>query len=201
MKRLTILFLLFANFAFSQNDDSQKQLNELVNGILKSVLKEKPSKRVTSYYKEVINVTDIVNSSTKARFSGGKTRTGFKLNFPVGTTSWFYRITVMEPETSFYYTNDYSLSSLLKTQNSLFTNNQTNYGIDFFVIDDFSIDDFLQTGNNDFKCYTDYTRLNSIGFVNYSKLVKDNLWIGIRNPNLTQGLKVIIEAVAFGDFN
>jgi hypothetical protein len=33
-----------------------------------------------------------------------------------------------------------------------------------------------------------------------SSFISDDLWIGIKNPNMKDGLRVIVEVVAYGDF-
>lgn len=201
MKKFILVFILSSNFIFSQAETSQNQIDELINGIAKLISKNNSIKSEKFYYKEVLNVTDIVNSSSNARFYGGKTRAGFKLNLPAGTTEWFYRITLMDKDVNFNYPSDQSLSNLLKINAPLSVYNQTNYGIDCFILDDFNIKNFLQTGNDNFSSYSDYIKYNTRGFINFSKLIKNNLWIGVRNPNVMHGLKIIVEVVAFGNFH
>ena len=78
----------------------------------------------------------------------------------------------------------------------------TKYGIDFFLLGHSGdVASFLETGNNNFKAYSKLTKLNTNSFANYSDFINENLWIGIRNPNQSQGLKVIVEVVTYGYYN
>lgn len=192
--------LLLANISFSQTETSQNTTDELVKVVTKLINKEPVFKSTLPTYREVVNVTETVNSSSKARFGGGKTRVAIPINLPIGTNTWFYRITVMEANSSYTYPIQDKFETQLKNSGPFTVKNQTNYGIDFYILDDFNVKNFKETGNDNFSTYTDYTKLNSNGLFNSSKLIKNNLWIGIKNPNVTQGLKVIVEVVAFGTF-
>jgi hypothetical protein len=76
----------------------------------------------------------------------------------------------------------------------------TNEGIDFYVIDSNSVSDFRQTGNDNFSHYKRFYKSKTSGFFDVSTLISDDLWIGIKNPNMKDGLRVIVEVVAYGDF-
>ena len=64
MKKFILVFILSSNFIFSQAETSQNQIDELINGIAKLISKNNSIKSEKFYYKEVLNVTDIVNSSS-----------------------------------------------------------------------------------------------------------------------------------------
>ena len=68
-------------------------------------------------------------------------------------------------------------------------------------MDDNSINNFLQTGNENFRYYSNYSKTNTRGFIGSCDLKFNNLWIGIKNPDLSHGLKAIVEVVAIGNFN
>ena len=200
MKKIFLLLILLSNFAIGQNVDAE-QINDLVNTIAKLIHKSKDSNSASSYAKEILNITDVVNSASNARFHGGKSRIGFKLNLPTGTQKWFYRITIMNVETNFNYQPSESFYNSLTKHTSLTPRKLTEDGLDVYITDDYNINNFLETGNDNFKSYEDYKTLNTSSFINTSDLIKNNLWIGIKNPNMMQGLKVIVEVVAMGNFN
>lgn len=196
-KKLLVIIVLFSTSILSAQTTNQEvtsQLAKLINDI-------QNFKRGNTLYKQILNETVIVNSSSNARFYGGKTRTGFKINLPEGTQTWYYRITLLEPNSSYSYPYNADFFSLLKNHNPLFINNQTNYGVDFFVLDDYSISNFLQTGNDNFRYYEKYSKKNTSGFINSCDLKSNNLWIGLKNPDIGHGLKAIVEVVAIGNFN
>jgi hypothetical protein len=193
-KLFLVLMVLLTNITFSQSigEELGKSLYKLIN-------KEENSSK--NFYKEIVNETVVINSSSNARFSGGKTRSGVKINLPQGTIKWVYRITLLSAKSYYSYPYEQTLFNLISNNQKYIVNNQTNYGVDFYIIDDYDINNFLQTGNDNFNYYSKYSKLNTTGFVSVSDLLKNNLWIGVKNPNVTEGLKVIIEVVAFGDFN
>ena len=194
MKKSFLLFLLFSAFSYGQttNDDLAKSIINLINKIGHHDVK---------VYKEVLNETAIVNSSSNARFSGGSTRAGFKINLPLGTDTWYYRITLLEPNSNYSYPYRYDFYSVVSNNNPFFTNNQTDYGVDFYILDSYSINNFLQTGNENFSYFDKFYRKNTRGFIGSCDLLNNNLWIGIKNPDIRHGLKVIVEVVAIGNFN
>jgi len=196
-KKFLVMIVLFSTSILSAQTTNQEvtsQLAKLINDI-------QNIKRGNTLYKQILNETVIVNSSSNARFYGGKTRIGFKINLPEGTQTWYYRITLLEPNSSYTYPYNSDFFSLLKNHNPLFINNQTNYGVDFFVLDDYSISNFLQTGNDNFRYYEKYSKKNTSGFINSCDLKSNNLWIGLKNPDISHGLKAIVEVVAIGNFN
>ena len=197
MKKIILLLLLSTSFCYSQSTGEElgKALYYLLN---RSEFKKDTQAK---YIREIVNQTVVVNSSSNARFSGGNSRAGVKINLPLGTTRWYYRITLTGINSYYNYPTQETLFSLISNQKSFFVNNQTNYGIDCYVLDDFYMHNFLQTGNENFRYYTNYSSTNTKGFIGSCDLISNNLWIGIKNPNLTEGLKVIVEVVAFGNFN
>jgi hypothetical protein len=51
-----------------------------------------------------------------------------------------------------------------------------------------------------FNVYTNFTREKTLGFYGECNLTFNNLMICLTNTNVKQGLKVIVEVVAYGDF-
>ena len=151
-------------------------------------------------YKEVMNEVVTINSASNARFSGGSSRQGLKIMLPIGTTKWYYRITLQDAYGNYTYQPRENLFSMLTNNFPLFVNNQTDYGIDFYVIDDFSISNFRQTGNDNFRHYSSYSKEKTRGTWGECLLTQNNLWIGLRNYNMSQGLKAIVEVVAYGNY-
>jgi hypothetical protein len=197
MKKIFLLLALCTTFSYAQSSGEElgKALYYLLN---KSEYKKDMQ---ATYIREVLNQTVVINSSSNARFSGGNTRAGVKINLPIGTTKWYYRITLMNTNSYYSYPEQQTLFSLISNRQSFFVNNQTNYGVDFYVIDDNSINNFSQTGNENYRYYQKYSKLNTSGFIDSCDMISTNLWIGLKNPNITEGLKAIVEVVAFGNFN
>jgi hypothetical protein len=107
----------------------------------------------------------------------------------------------MDININYYYPQDETFFSLISNKKVFNINNQTNNPISFYIVDDNSVDNFRQKGNDDFRYYTKYSKMNTQGFIDSCDLISNNLWIGLINPNIRDGLKVIVEVVAFGDFN
>lgn len=197
IKKIFLLVLFSTGFSYSQSagEELGKALYYLLN---RSEYKKDTQSK---YIREIANQTVVINSTSNARFSGGSSRAGVKINLPSGTTRWYYRITLTGINSYYNYPAQESLFSLISNQRSFSVNNQTNLGVDCYVLDGSYINNFLQTGNENFRYYTNYHSPNSKGFIGSCELTSNNLWIGIKNPNLTEGLKAIVEVVAFGDFN
>lgn len=158
------------------------------------------SKGKNSHIKQVTTQTLTVNSSTKATLGSGSTRAVMKVQLPVGTTAWFYRVTLMDINTNYNYPDSESYYTLLKDKKPMTVNNQTPSGIDFYLLDKSAVNSFLIPRNKNFNHFTKYYRRESIGFVESCDLVSNDLWIGINNPNLRQGIKAIVEIVAMGNY-
>lgn len=196
MKKIFLLFVLISIPLFAQttNQDVTSQLAKLIYDI-------QNFNKGNTIYKQILNETVTVNSSSNARFYGGKTRAGFKINLPIGTEKWYYRITLLEPNSTYTYPSNSDFFTLVKNNTPFFVNNQTDYGLDFFILDDYSIKNFLETGNDNFRYYDRYSKKNIRGFIDSCDLKSNNLWIGIKNPDVSHGLKVVVEVIAIGNFN
>lgn len=167
-------------------------LNAFVQEFAKNV-SVKPSLQI------VATKTIEVNSASKARFGDGKTRDLVKIELPKGTTNWYYRVTVLDINSNYQYQENETLYYLFTNRKAMDIYAPTRNGIDFFILGHSGdASTFLQTGNNNFRSFQDFNKLNSNSFVGSCNVVQDNLWIGIRNPNSLTGLKVIVEVVALG---
>jgi hypothetical protein len=168
MKKLLLLFLLLTSFSYGQTpaEDFGKSLYNVIY---------RNEKKINVSYEEVLNEIVVINSAFNARFSGGNSRQGLKVRLPLFTTKWYYRITLMDAYGNYSYESMESLYSLLSNGYPLFVNNQTDFAIDFYVIDDYSINNFTQTGNDNFRFYRDFSIEKTRGFYGECNLTQNNL--------------------------
>ena len=151
------------------------------------------------HYKDVMNEIVTLNSTSNAFWSGGNTKSAVYIKLPLGTTKWYYRVTLMDVRQNYIYNSNESLFSLVSNNHPLFVNNQTSHGLDFYIINDYARNDFY--ADRTFYQYTDYQNENTRGFNGICNLTYNNLMICLKNRNLKDGLKVIVEVVAYGNFN
>jgi hypothetical protein len=191
MKKLVLLFIISTTFSYAQSPGEElgKALYYLLN----------KNEAKATYLKNVMTQTVSINSTSKALFAGS-TRAVLKIDLPAGTTKWFYRITTMDINTNYYYPQEETFFSLIFDKKAFTINNKTNKSLNFYIIDDNSVNNFRQTENDNFKYYSKYSKTNTQGFIDSCDLTSNNLWIGLINPNIRDGLKVIVEVVAFGNF-
>lgn len=192
MKKIFLISILITSHSYAQSPGEElgKALYYLFN----------KNEAKATYLKNVMTQTLSINSTSKALFSGS-TREILKIDLPTGTTKWYYRITTMDINTNYYYPQEQTFFSLISNKKEFNINNQTNHPINFYIIDDNSVNNFRQKGNENFRYYTKYSKINTQGFIDSCDLISNNLWIGLINPNIRDGLKVIVEVVAFGNFN
>lgn len=192
MKKIFLISILITSHSYAQSPGEElgKALYYLFN----------KNEAKATYLKNVMTQTLSINSTSKALFSGS-TREILKIDLPTGTTKWYYRITTMDINTNYYYPQEQTFFSLISNKKEFNINNQTNHPISFYIIDDNSVNNFRQKGNENFRYYTKYSKINTQGFIDSCDLISNNLWIGLINPNIRDGLKVIVEVVAFGNFN
>lgn len=184
------VYLLLFVYSFSMNGQTLKEIIKTLGG--------ETTEKV--FCKNVVNEVVVVNSAMKARFGGGNTRAAIKVNLPKGTKYWYYRITVTELNSYFSFGEKETLFYKIKENNLPSSVKLTNEGIDFYIIDSNSVSEFTQTGNDNFRHYSNFYKSKTSGFMNMSSFINDDLWIGIKNPNMKDGLRVIVEVVAYGDF-
>ena len=182
----TLLVLPIYNFG--------QTLEELYNDLIN---KDKPKQNIV-YYKSVLNEIVTLNSTSNEFWSGGNSKTALYVKLPLGTVKWHYRITLMDVRQNYFYNTNETLYSLLSNNHPLFVNNQTSLGINFYIINDYALNDFNEDRN--FNRYLDYQNENTSGFTGICNLRYNNLMICLKNSNLNDGLKAIVEVVAYGSF-
>lgn len=173
----------------AQNNNILDILNQKI-GSKKEVKKE-------AKFVEVLSEIVTVNSVSNARFKGGRNRVALKLNIPQGTTAWYYKLTVLDMEDIVFPNSLNSLLYQLKN-NSLTLDNYSKETIDFYVVPESNVANFMQTGNDNYLIYTEYTKKDISQDFGSSKNYKDDFWIGIKNNDKFKGVKVRIEVVALG---
>lgn len=189
MKKILLLIILFMPI-FSNGQTLQELYDKLV-----SKNKNEVSKLQFKYVSYDI-VT--LNSTSNEFWKGGSSREAINVKLPVGTLKWYYRITLMEVEQNYFYNTNETLISLLQNNNPLFVNNQTSLGVNFYIINDYAKNDFLS--GRTFNHYPAYQNENTRGFNGICDLTFSNLMICLKNNNLKNGLKAIVEVVAYGNF-
>lgn len=190
---LATCILTFTNFAIAQS------LTQIIEELSKEIGSQDANKMSI---KNIVTKTLTVNSSSNARLYNSNTREVVKLEIPAGTKNWFYRITVLDVDKNYSYQSNETLHHLLSNNKTMNTYAPTNEGVDFYIFDHSGeVESFKRTGNDNFTAYTPYTKLRTNTFAGDCKLTQENLWIGIKNPNSFVGLKVIVEVVAWGDYN
>lgn len=192
MKKNLLALLLICSLSYGQNPETT--LEKIAKAILDKGQKEE------KYMKNVVTQTIIVNSSSKANFGSGNTRSAIKINLPVGTKVWYYRITLMDVNANFAYPDSDTFYSVFKDKKPFTVNNLTQNRVDFYIIDNNSVQNFLTNGNNNFGFYEKYSKTKTMGFIDSCELLSNNLWIGIKNPNFKDGIKAIVEIVSLGNY-
>jgi hypothetical protein len=188
--------LLFSILLFTINSNAQTLLE--IAKALAGKTDDNTSTIQKIMYKEVMNEVVTINSTSNEMFSGGNSRKALYVKLPTGTSKWYYRVTPMDVRTNYYYQPRETFFSLLSNKYPLFVNNQTQKGLDFYIINDYAVNDFY--AKRTFNVYPNFTRENTTGFYSDCDLTYNNLMICLSNPNLRDGLKVIVEVVAYGNY-
>lgn len=151
---------------------------------------------------QVINQqSTYLNSGANATL-GGKSRTYFNINLPANTVEWYYSFSVSSSKV-----NLYSQISKLNDPNgknsilpSLITSPLGNSVCDVYLMDKVNCDKFLSKDDNwggSFKYFVNYSSLNSKnGVFQIKEALSNNLCLGIKNPNVTEGITITFEVVA-----
>lgn len=187
MKKILLAFLLTCSFSFGQS------VGQTIEKGIELLTKDK-----NSHIKPILTETITLSSITKSTFGGGNTRAVVKVNLPPSTKTWFYRITVMDVNTNYSYPESESYYTILKKKKPHIVAGLTTSGIDFHILDKSSVNAFLADRKNDFLRFSKYSKYETPGFVDNCELISNDIWIGLNNPNLRQGMKVIVEIVAMG---
>lgn len=187
-KILFFIFLIFPVVNYGQTID--ELFNQLLN--------KDNAKTKQVQYKEVMNEIVTLNSTSNELWKGGSSKTALYVKLPLGTVKWYYRVTLMDVRQNYFYSPNESLFSLITNDHPLFVNNQTSLGINFYIINDYAKNDFYADRN--FYRYTDYQNEKTRGFNGICNLTYNNLMICLKNYNLKDGLKAIVEVVAYGNY-
>jgi hypothetical protein len=175
--RLLILMLLFLTFA---NISKGQVLLEILKALAnENTTTETASKNNKPKYstRNLITTSFIVNSSSKARSSDGKTREVVKINLPKGTKKWYYRVTVLNVNSNYTYQDNESFHYLLSKNKFMNTYKPTDEAVDFYILGHSGdVESFLVTGNDNFKVYQAYTKKATNSFIGECALVQENLW-------------------------
>ncbi len=151
--------------------------------------------------KDIGSVTLDVNSTSNEFWSGGKTRNYCEVPLPEGTTKWFYRATVMPIESNYSYASNETLFYLLQNNKKVDLYAPSPYGVDVkFFNHSGEIESFYQ-GLTTYKSYQQLNKINTRTTVGTIDFYLPKFWIGVQNNNQFDGLKVLIEVVALGNFN
>jgi hypothetical protein len=183
------IIIAFILFGLGINVKAQSTVEDILNALAGK----------KGSFKEVASKVLDVNSSSNAYMLGGKTRQTVQIILPTGTQKWYYRVTVLDIKSNYSYQNNESLFYLLQNNKRFDTYSPMSYGIDFYILGTSGdVASFSKTGNDNFRAYKDYTNTGTNSFISSCSLIQDNLWVGIKNPNSSQGLRVIVEVVAWG---
>jgi hypothetical protein len=189
MKKIFFLILLTSSFV-SHSQTLQELYDKLIS-------KDKPVENRV-HFKEVMTEIVTLNSTSNEMWKGGSSKTALYVKLPLGTVKWYYRVTLMDVRQNYFYNPNESLFSLISNDHPLFVNNQTSLGINFYIINDYAKNDFYADRN--FSRYTDYENEKTRGFNGICNLTYNNLMICLKNYNLKDGLKAIVEVVAYGNY-
>lgn len=188
IKKILLLYLLL--FPLANYSQSFEEIYNKLMDAKKEV--KKP------YYKHVMYEVVNLNSTSNEFWKGGSSKSALRVNLPKGTLKWYYRVTLMDIRQNYTYNPNEYLFSLLTDDHPLFVNNQTSLGVNFYIINDYAESDFYADRN--FYTYTDYQNEKTRGFHGICNLTYNNLMICLKNYNLKDGLKAIVEVVAYGNF-
>jgi hypothetical protein len=183
------LFISVSTTLYAQNNSLLEILNQKIGS-------NKEAKKEAKFI-EVLNEVVTVNSVSNSRFNGGKNRFALKLNIPKGTTVWYYKVNVFDLDDIVFTSSINSLLYQLEN-NRLSLDNYSDKTVDFYVIPESNAANFMQTGNDNYLIYTEYTKKDISQDFGSSKNYKDDYWIGLKNNDKFKGVKVRVEVVALG---
>jgi hypothetical protein len=144
-----------------------------------------------------------INSSTNI---GGKTRITFPINLPKNAIEWYYTFSASRDKETMVKTKS-SINLLGELTNLIDQTGILNFGVDMLTkppggnICDVYLLDFNNRGlfeaKTEFRHYPEGSRENIVsGVVKVKSLNIPNPYLGIRNPDMSYGINVIIEVVA-----
>jgi hypothetical protein len=149
----------------------------------------------------------VVNSINNSYMQGGTTRIVVPLKLPQGSIGWFLRIVVVQRE-KVIETQTTLFNELLNIGSGITTAGISTLGsialkslnkpaaaqyCDLFVFDEQNSRNFSNK-----KSFSAFTKLENTVSTNeyFDNILGDNLYLGIRNNNQSNGIKVQIEVVA-----
>jgi hypothetical protein len=197
-----ILLLTFFSCLFGSSVYSQNTLLEILNIVsegLNTYNNAYNASRPT--LKDIGTVTLDVNSASNEFWSGGHTRNYCEIPVPAGTLKWFYRATVMPIESNYTYGSNETLFYLLQNNKKIDLYAPSPLGVNIlFFNHSGEVQSFYQ-GLTTYKSYQQFNKTNTRTAVGTIDIYQPKYWIGVQNKNQLDGLKVIIEVVALGNFN
>lgn len=200
MKKIsTLVFCVcfLGTTAYSQNTLSEilRIVGEGLNSYNNAYNASRPS------LMDIGTVTLDVNSASNEFWYGGHTRNYCEVPLPEGTTKWFYRATVLPIESNYVYQSNETLFYLLQNQRRVDLIFPSSLGVNLlFFTHSGELNSFYQ-GSSSYSWNGNLNKSNTrttVGTVDY---YHPKFWIGVQNKNQMDGLKVIIEIVALGNFN
>ncbi len=157
---------------------------------------------------DIVSETRIVNSRAKTAISSkATTRIAIDIPLPKNTVGWFYKLTVVGKDKQI--NNQISLGSELgkavkkfvgkvnpiQVLNFIDPPNQEKYS-DFFISILSEKTKFLQINNSNFKSFPKEAKKNTVSSVGYVTIIKNDIFIGIRNNSMREAIKIKIEVTA-----
>lgn len=146
-----------------------------------------------------------INSGSNATFKGGKSRLAIPITLPPNTAEWYYTFSSSRNEADINsVTNGMQLASELS--NLIDQTGLLSFGVnqltqppggnycDVYLIDYNNYNPFLSKGN--FSHYPIGTRENIVSGTVKVNFISNQLYLGIRNPDTTFGIHVVLEVVA-----
>jgi len=200
MKKIsTLVFCVcfLGTTAYSQNTLSEilRIVGEGLNSYNNAYNASRPS------LMDIGTVTLDVNSSSNEFWSGGNTRNYCEIPVPAGTAKWFYRATVMPIESNYTYGSNETLFYLLQNNKKIDLYAPSPLGVNIlFFNHSGEVQSFYQ-GLTTYKSFQQFNKTNTRTAVGTIDIYQPKYWIGVQNKNQLDGLKVIIEVVALGNFN
>ena len=147
-----------------------------------------------------ITEKSVILNSTGNALLGGSSVVSIQVTLPQNTQKWYYRITVLKKSDTYNYQANEKFCYLLQNNMKAATySGAIGYNIDFFLIGHSGQLNSFLNGDTFTPLGKPFYNVNS--FIHEASPTNSNLWIGIRNINNVQGLRVIVEAVAWGKFN
>ncbi len=191
MKKRIFIFLLILSIIPSYSQKWENILYEVLQGASNAIVQNQVA------YKPVGSYVVEVNSATKFM---GDTRKVIKIELPNFSEGFYYRITPMYIEYNYLYNNDESLYMNIINRNPkpATPNFGTYASVDVFLMDN-SADSYKFDNKMSFNYFRVYERIYTSCLIENSAPM--TVYLGIRNPNGTIGLRVIVEVVAFGYYN